>query len=307
MSPNNRKPQALAPARRGALRFAGVCGALCLVASSPALAESVEAFAQRLATLRGEVEALSGELSSLTAEGRDEQRSLARQKADLELELKKEETRAAKIQAAVGQKRQVIEKDQGRDAKLAPAFERNLELVRGYVKRSLPFRRDERMAALEKLEGQVKSGLLTAPKGLSRLWTFVEDEFRLSRENGLYQQTITIEGNEQLADVVRVGAVMLLFKTQDGQVGFARLDNGRYAYQVLDNPEEQKQVRTLFDSFRKQIRAGYFQLPNTIANPKTAAVAPNAGLPVPPKPSPPSTPATPAPAAPSTTPSEAGK
>lgn len=238
---------------------------LIAFASAPAWADAMQEFAQRLATLRGEVETLSSELSAATSEGRDELRSLARQKAELELELKKEETRVAKLAVAVGQKRRAIAADEDRDAELGPLFELNLERVRAYVRQSLPFRTQERLAELTKLKKQLDSGLLSPPRALSRLWTFVEDEFRLARENGLYQQTIVVDGQEQLADVVRVGTVMLFFKTREGEVGHVVRQGETYVFQPSTEPADQKQILTLFDSFRKQIRAGYFRLPNALA------------------------------------------
>lgn len=242
--------------------IAAFCAAAGLVVAAPAVADSVEDFAKRLSSLRSDVESLSAKLSTLSAEQRDELRSLARQKADLELELKKEEMRVAKLQAAVGEKRAAIQADTGRDAQLGPVFERNLQQVKKHVASGLPFRTQERLAELDKLEEQLRAGLLTPPRALSRLWTFVEDEFRLTRENGLYQQTISVDGQEHLADVVRIGSVALFFKTNDGTVGHALPSSGGYQYQAVSDADAKKQILNLFDSFRKQIRAGYFELPN---------------------------------------------
>jgi hypothetical protein len=254
----------------GAWAFGAVIATLAFATAAPALADSVDDFAKRLSSLRGEVESLSAELSSLTADGRDELRSLARQKADLELELKKEEIRVSKLQAAVSQKRAAIADDKGRDAELAPLFERNVKQVRQHVVSSLPFRPEERLKELDKLEEQLRTGLLSPPRALSRLWTFMEDEFRLTRENGLYQQTITVEGQEHLADVIRIGSVALFFKTNDGAVGYATAGASGYQFNVESDPDSKKQILALFESFRKQIRAGYFELPNAISKAKEA-------------------------------------
>lgn len=237
---------------------------LSLAGAAPALADSVEDFAKRLSSLRGQVESLSSELSALTADGRDELRSLARQKAELELELEKEKIRVAKLQAAVGQKRAAIAEDQGRDAELVPLFSRQLEQVRRHVTQSLPFRSEERARELDKIEEQLKTGLLSPPRAISRLWAFVEDEFRLTRENGLYQQTVTVDGQEHLAEVVRIGSVALFFKTHDGIVGYATTGEGGYRYAVENDPEAKRQILDLFENFKKQIRAGYFELPHAL-------------------------------------------
>ncbi len=247
-------------------RLRGVALLALAAAASPALADTVESLAQRLSSLRGEVETLSSELATLTADQRDELRSLSRQKVNLELELKKEETRVQKLRFAVSEKRDAIAETKNQDAELEPLFHRHLAAIRQFVETSLPFRRPDRLAALEKLENQLRTGLLSPPRAVSRLWTFVEDEFRLTRENGLYQQTIELEGQEQLADVLRIGSVMLLFKTNDDSVGYAEREEGAYVYRLVTDPASKKRLLSLFDSFRKQIRVGYFQLPNTLAD-----------------------------------------
>src|SRR5690606_26715334 len=99
-----------------------------------------------------------------------------------------------------------------------------------YVKSSLPFRRAERLSELNKLDEQYRAGLLSPPRALSRLWGFIEDEFRITRENGLFQQTVTVNGEEHLAEVVRLGMVMLFYKTNDGQVGKAVAQNGTWTF-----------------------------------------------------------------------------
>lgn len=242
---------------------ATVVGAFALFAV-PVFADQLADMAARLAKLRGDVEALSSELATESADGRDQLRSLSRQKADLELEVKKEQTRIAKLRRAVSEKRDAVEKAKSEDGEMAPLFEKTLEDVRAYVKGTLPFRTGDRLAELDKLEEQYKSGLLSAPKAVARLWAFMEDEFRLTRENGVYQQTITLDGEPQLADVVRVGMVMLYFKVGETTVGKAVQKDGTWTYDRLTNDEQQKAVLELFHSFKKQIRAGYFEVPNAL-------------------------------------------
>ncbi len=222
--------------------------------------------AKRLTELRGEVESLAGKLSSKSAETSDQLRSLARQKADIELELKREQTRVQKISAAVAKRREEIQEQKAKGDQLVPLFEQSTENVRSYIKRSLPFRTEARLEAVDKIEEQYKAGLLTPSRALGRLWGFVEDEFRMTRENGLFQQTITVEDQEMLADVVRVGMVMLYFKSADDSVvGKALKQDGQWKFVTIDGPEDRKLVLELFQSFKKQIRVGYFEVPSGIS------------------------------------------
>lgn len=232
--------------------------------AAPAVGDQVVDLGRRLAALRGEVEELSAELSRKDNDLRDQVRSLARQKSDLKLELQKEQVRLQKIRSAIAQKKKVIAEEQQGDEALKPLYAESLAELRAYVERSLPFRRGERLAELDKIDDQLSSGLLTPPRALARLWTFAEDELRLARESGMYRQSIELAGEELLADVVRVGMVMLFFKTSDGSVGYAARSDGNWEYRRLEKREDQRLVEVLFESQKKQIRIGYFELPNAL-------------------------------------------
>jgi TolA-binding protein len=77
--------------------------------SAPALADQLADMATRLSNLRAEVETLSSELAAETTDGRDQLRSLSRQKSELELEIKKEQTRTAKIRQAINERRRDVQ------------------------------------------------------------------------------------------------------------------------------------------------------------------------------------------------------
>ncbi|HEY6557537.1 MAG TPA: DUF3450 family protein [Polyangiaceae bacterium] len=247
-------------------RVAAVATLLGVAAiAAPALGDPVADLARRLAGLRGEVEKLSAELSRKDTDLRDQLRGLARQKAELKLDLQKEQARLQKTQLAISQKKTLIESEKQGDHALRPVFENALVSLRAYVKGGLPFRTAERIAEIDKIEEQYKAGLLTPPRALSRLWTFMEDEFRLTRETGMYRQAIKLDGKEELSDVVRVGTVMLFFKTSDDVVGYATRGGSGWEYRKLEEPADKRLVVTLFDSLKKQIRVGLFELPNALA------------------------------------------
>ena len=239
-------------------------GFLC--ASSNAQAQSADALAQQLASMRADVEGLSEQLAEAKTDSRNEMQSLARQKSDLQLELDREEVRLSKLRAVLQEKKTRITESEDRGDDLAPVFDAAQNSLRDYVESSMPFRRVERLGELDKLEEQLRSGVLTHSKALVRLWSFVEDELRMSRESGSFQQTITVEGEEKLAQVVRIGMVMLYFQTSNGTTGYSRLRDGAWSFVAASGGEEQKQISHLFDAFKKQIRVGLFKLPNALPN-----------------------------------------
>lgn len=239
-----------------------------LAMQSPARAEEVAGLAKRLADLRGEVESLSDDLSARKSNTQEQLRSFARQRSELELEIQREETRLQKMRQAMEQKRAETAAHKSANADLGPAFDAHLAKVRAYVRQSLPFRTKERLAELDKLEEQAKSGLLPPQRALNRLWGFVEDELRMTRESGLFSQPVSVAGKESLAEVVRVGMVMLYYRTPAGDLGRSSFDGQAWSYRPIEDEDERKSVRNLFDTFKKQIRVGYFELPNALPAPR---------------------------------------
>jgi len=97
------------------------------------------------------------------------------------------------------------------------------------------------------------------------MWAFIEDEIRLSKENGIYQQTIDLNGEQVLADIAKLGTVLMYFQTGDKRVGMAsRAADGNWHYIETTQNKEIEQIALLFDSLKKQIRQGYFELPNPL-------------------------------------------
>jgi len=56
----------------------------------------------------------------------------------------------------------------------------------------------------------------------------------------------------------------LFFRTSDGRVGAAYRDGAEWTYRTIGDEQETKLVHTLFESFKKQIRVGYFELPAVV-------------------------------------------
>ncbi len=224
---------------------------------------SADELAKRLAAMRAEVEGLSEELAEAKEDARSEVQLLARQTADLQLELDRENVRAAKLRSVLQEKKLRIAESEGRGDDLAPIFTSGVGQLRRYVLASMPFRHAERLGELAKLEEQQRSGALSYGKAVVRLWSFVEDELRMSRESGVFQQTIAVDGEDKLAQVVRVGMVMLYFQTSDGKTGYATRAGGKWQF-TASKGEESKQIAKLFASFKKQIRVGLFRVPNAL-------------------------------------------
>lgn len=240
---------------------------LGLLTAMPSLAVAAPSsnLAEELVRLRGEVESLSAKLSLKEEDLRHRVRSLAQRRAELELELQRDGLELKQLQHSQKQQLEKIAKLSEGAQHLAPAVQHAIEEIRQYINSALPFRPEERLLDVKKLEDDLLAKRLTPESAVGRLWSVVEDEIRLLRESGLYRQVITIDNQRRLADVAKVGMVMLFFRTQEGEVGRAvKARDGRWFYAKYTKSTAQKQVSALFESFKKQIRSGFFTLPNAL-------------------------------------------
>lgn len=248
-----------------------IFGALVCVTSSAfatptATEQNVDTLAEELVKLRSQVEELNTELEAKKSQYKSRMAVLANQRAELDASLKRESLAIKQQLQSIEKNKQLI-KELGTDSKdLKPTLFDAIATTRQYVKSTLPFKRSERLNELEKIREQLSTDVIDAEKAANRLWAFVEDEIRLTKENGIYRQTITIKDNEILADVAKLGMIFMYFQTPDEQYGYVKHDNGDYRYQMITDNAQKKQVATLFDSLRKQIRQGFFELPNVSLN-----------------------------------------
>ncbi|MBN2340175.1 MAG: DUF3450 family protein [Deltaproteobacteria bacterium] len=220
--------------------------------------------AERLAELRKEVDGLAGELEEKKEEMKGRIRSYATQKAEVEAEIQRAKMRLAQLQESHSKRVEKLSEEDEQVTVLTPAVLEAIGMLKQKVSEGIPFKRKERLAELDRLIRQIDEKLLHPVNAFARVWDQAEDEFRLSRESGLYKQVVTLDGKETLADVIRVGMVMMYVKTKDGQIGKSVYQEGTWSFRTLRSPEEHRQVLYLFDSFKKQIRTGLFTVPNAI-------------------------------------------
>jgi hypothetical protein len=235
---------------------------LLLSAQSGYEGRNLEALAEELVRIRGEVESLNAELNRMQEQHRNEMSSLAAQKGELEATLRREQLRVDQLEEDLARNRERAEQAGIAGESLVPVAQDAIASLRQHIQGSLPFKPQERLAAVEEIETQLQAGSLSPPRAVNRLWGFFEDELRLTRENGLYSQVIDLNGEEVLADVARLGTVAMYFKTRDGHYGQAEQRGGDWRFTRLDERAAIQRVDALFESLRKQIRTGYFELPN---------------------------------------------
>ena len=235
----------------------------CLLSAATASANS-ENMAESLMKLRAEVEQLDGAITDEKDAYKASMKSLLRQKDDLESVIAREDLKIKQIDQELSKVRKEI-KEAGRNSEgLKPLLIDALDTLAANINASIPFKTNERLEDVNTLKEQLVNDLVTPQKALALAWNAYGDALRMTKENGIFKQTIRLDGQDRLAEVARVGTMMMYFRTPDETVGYVSRDDNGWFYREAVSKTEQEQILNLFDAFKKQIRSGYFTLPNAI-------------------------------------------
>lgn len=228
--------------------------------------DPLDALARALVEKRAAVEKLSNDVELKKAAERDALRSLAQQRADVERGINSLQLELQELQRAAAERAAAIEAREATRRALTPLILEHLDAVMIYVRAALPFKAAERLAALEELKGDLDQGRVAPDEALTRLWSAVEDELRLTRDSGLYRQKLELDGEPQLVDVAKLGMVLMYFRTLDGRLGvLAPAGEGAWRAVVITAPADRERLAALFMQLDKHIRQGFFELPNPYA------------------------------------------
>lgn len=241
-------------------------GLVLLLLSAPvAMASSLENLAKSLARIRGEVETLQTQLDLDKEKHVSRMSALNSQLADLSVEERRQKLSIEKLQHSIEKMTESAKKTEQSGENLKPVLLAVLNDYKRHIQTGFPFKMDDRIKAINDLENNIVNQLIDPNKAVNQAWSLIEDEIRLSKENGIYQQTILLDGENMLVDIAKLGTVFLFFQTRDNQSGMARrAADGGWKFETVDNTGDAERIRNLFDSLKKQIRQGYFELPNPL-------------------------------------------
>ena len=225
---------------------------------------SVENMAQSLMKLRAEVVSLDSQIEDEKDEFKASIKSLIMEKNELDTSIAREELSQKRLTKDLAKiKKQIIDQSKNSEG-LKPIVLHTITKIEERIKSAIPFKVNDRLSDIKRISEQLEGALITPQKALVLVWNSYSDMIRMSKENAVFKQTILIDGKEVLAQVARVGSVMMYFKTPDDRVGYVTKDGGSYTYLESVEKEQKEQILTLFDAFKKQIRSGYFTLPNAL-------------------------------------------
>lgn len=236
---------------------------MLLFTPSVTTAGNLENLAQSLAKIRGEVEALQEQLDIEKEKHGSQIAALSSQLADLSVEERRQNITIEKLQHSIEKITENSQKAELSGKKLKPILLKTLAIYKRHVQKGFPFKVADRVKAITDLENNIANDLVDPNRAVNQLWSLFEDEIRLSKENGIYQQTITLDEEKILADIAKLGTVFLYFQTKDNRTGMAKkIPGSGWKFFTADSAKDNERIAKLFDSLKKQIRQGYFELPN---------------------------------------------
>ncbi len=235
-----------------------------LLAGSTLLANT-DNMANSLMKLRAQVEVLNTQISDEKDDYKLKMHSLSQQKSELEGMVSRNELKLKQITKELNKVQSQIQDASKNSTGIKPIVLQAIAQLQDVMKQSIPFKMGDRLQAVEDIKTQLQSSLITPQKALSLVYSSYEDEMRMTKENGLFKQTISLDGEAKLVQVARIGTAMMFFQTPNGTVGYVTKAATGWKYVTELDKTKQDEIKNIFDAFAKQIRTGYFSLPNALA------------------------------------------
>ena len=241
---------------------------LTLVAALPLSADPISNLAQSLIELRADVETLHQQLDDVKEQYSVRMKSFNGQRTEMEASISREDLKIKQLTSSLKKIQKRIALHSSGSSALKAIALKGIAQLKMELADQLPFKMTERQTQLDDIAKRISNNQMTPEKGLNRVWAIYEDNFRMSHENGIFRQNVTIDSKEYLADVVRLGSLMMYFKTSDGKMGYFAKSAKAWKIIETSDSDEKEYIASLFDSMKKQIRSGFFVLPNALSEAK---------------------------------------
>jgi len=226
----------------------------------------LENISQELVDIRQQISNLHDKINFKKENFRDQLRSFANQKSDLEVKISRSDLNLKDLQRELNKLKEINQDKYKSYDELTPVIEKSISSLRASIKGSLPFKIKERLQALDDIEHRLNSNIISPNKAANQLWAYVEDELMIGRSSGIYNESINIGGEDKLVKVLRIGKIAMLYKTPDEGYGVFRKQENKWVQVAIEGGDNTRQLDYLFDSFNKNIRNGLFTIPNILPN-----------------------------------------
>jgi hypothetical protein len=210
----------------------------------------------QLVSLRSDLETSNRELEADLKQKQAELDLWTQKKLELEGQVQKESLRKMQIDEKISRLESRVKREGKMNPKALPTFNQWLAKAHDWVQSSLPFRTEQRLAALDALKERAARGHESLESLTSELWLFLESEMKMASDN---EFRLTEVGGGK-AEVARLGFFALFAKTPDGKVQKAQLHDGKWAMSTLSGSDQDNALR-LINNMKSKKDSGLYQLP----------------------------------------------
>lgn len=221
---------------------------------------SASPLSEQVTTLRAEIDVLANRLERGRIAVRDELASLRAERAELQRQVRLEKVRRETLTRLLEERTKSLDDQETQMLAHLPAIQRAIEYAKAYVQATMPFKREERLRVLEKIE---KDLTLTHPDlgaALTRLWRFVEEEEAMSQEVGIAEHVIELDGKRVLADVARIGMALMYFRLPSGDLGWVQQTSTGWRFEKVSASGPRAAISSVFEAFDQKRFLGFQQL-----------------------------------------------
>jgi len=122
-----------------------------------------------------------------------------------------------------------------------PLLDRMIDGLESFIRNDLPFQLDTRLAGLERVKDLMTNPDIDSSERFRSVFELYQIESDYGRVFQSYQQTMDVNGQERIVDMLMVGRVALLYQTTDGTVSGA-YNKETKQFEVVDEATYRKSI-----------------------------------------------------------------
>jgi len=120
------------------------------------------------------------------------------------------------------------------ERQIVPLMNRMIAGLETFIKQDMPFRLEERLGRLERIEGYLTNANISAAERFRQVLEAYKAENAYGDSIGVYPETISFEGQDLSVNVLQIGRAAMYFQTGDGAIS-GIYDKSSKAWQKLDS------------------------------------------------------------------------
>ncbi len=153
------------------------------------------------------------------------------------------------------------------ERQMAPLVEKMATSLQDFIELDLPFHFEERQERMAFIQDNLTAADIDVAEKFRQVIEAYQIENEYGRKIDTYQDIVTLNGNDQEVDVLRVGRIAMVCQTKDTRTS-ASWNNDNKAWDVLDNVTYRNAIRQGIKMAKKQASINILTLP--IAAPEVA-------------------------------------